>query len=407
MPFDFVIANARLPGQPTPVDVGVANGLIAAIAPSLTFEGHVEDASGGYLCSGFVDSHIHLDKAGILGRCTICEGTLAEAVRETARAKAGFTVEDVYARAAIVLERAILQGTTLLRTFVEIDPRAGFRSFDAIRQLKADYAWAIDIEICAFAQEGLTQEPETEAMLAQALADGADLVGGCPYTDPDPKEHIRLIFDLAERFGTAVDFHLDFDLDPENSNLPSVISETMARGYSGRVSVGHVTKLSAMPPQAVSEIGSRLADAGVAVTVLPSTDLFLTGRDRDHLVPRGVAPALDLAKLGVVTSIATNNVMNPFTPYGDASLIRMANLYANVAQASLDADMLGVFAMVTDGAARLMGRERHIKIGAPADMILIDGNDPAEIVREIRPVLAGWKSGRKTFERPRGRLIRP
>ncbi len=407
MPFDFVIANARLPGQPTPVDVGVANGLIAAIAPSLTFEGHVEDASGGYLCSGFVDSHIHLDKAGILGRCTICEGTLAEAVRETARAKAGFTVEDVYARAAIVLERAILQGTTLLRTFVEIDPRAGFRSFDAIRQLKADYAWAIDIEICAFAQEGLTQEPETEAMLAQALADGADLVGGCPYTDPDPTEHIRRIFDLAERFGTAVDFHLDFDLDPENSNLPSVISETVARGYNGRVSVGHVTKLSAMPPHEVSEIGSRLADAGVAVTVLPSTDLFLTGRDRHHLVPRGVAPALDLAKLGVVTSIATNNVMNPFTPYGDASLIRMANLYANVAQASLDADMLGVFAMVTDGAARLMGRERHIKIGAPADMILIDGNDPAEIVREIRPVLAGWKGGRKTFERPRGRLIRP
>lgn len=143
------------------------------------------------------------------------------------------------------------------------------------------------------------------------------------------------------------------------------------------------------------------------MTVLPSTDLFLTGRDRDHLVPRGVAPALDLAKLGVVTSIATNNVMNPFTPYGDASLIRMANLYANVAQASLDADMLGVFAMVTDGAARLVGQERHIKIGAPADMILIDGNDPAEIVREIRPVLAGWKSGRKTFERPRGRLIRP
>ncbi|MBZ5759521.1 MULTISPECIES: amidohydrolase family protein [Rhizobium] len=407
MPLDVVIANARLPGEPTPVDVGVANGLIAAIAPSLTFEGPVENASGGYLCSGFVDSHIHLDKAGILGRCTICEGTLAEAVRETARAKAGFTVEDVYARAAIVLERAILQGTTLLRTFVEIDPRAGFRSFDAIRQLKADYAWAIDIEICAFAQEGLTQEPETEAMLAQALADGADLVGGCPYTDPDPTEHIRRIFDLAERFGTAVDFHLDFDLDPENSNLPSVISETMARGYSGRVSVGHVTKLSAMPPQAVSEIGSRLADAGVAVTVLPSTDLFLTGRDRDHLVPRGVAPALDLSTLGVVTSIATNNVMNPFTPYGDASLIRMANLYANVAQVSLDADMLGVFAMVTDGAARLMGRERHIKIGAPADMILIDGNDPAEIVREIRPVLAGWKGGRKTFERPRGRLIRP
>ncbi len=407
MPFDFVIANARLSDHPDQVDIGISNGTIAAIAPFLPFDGPVEDARSGFICSGFVDSHIHLDKAGILGRCSICEGTLGEAVRETANAKAGFTHYDVYTRASRLLERAILQGTTLLRTFVEIDPRAGFRSFEAIRQLKADYAWAIDIEICAFAQEGLTQEPETEAMLAQALSDGADLVGGCPYTDPDPKDHIRRIFDLAERFGTAVDFHLDFDLEPQNSNLPSVIAETVARGYGGRVSVGHVTKLSALPPQQVAEIGSRLSDAGVAVTVLPATDLFLTGRDRDHLVPRGVAPALHLARQGVVTSIATNNVMNPFTPYGDASLIRMANLYANVAQASLDADMLEVFAMVSDGAARLMGRKRAVRIGEPANLILIDGAGPAEIVREVSPVVAGWKGGRKTFERPRGRLLRP
>jgi cytosine deaminase len=306
-----------------------------------------------------------------------------------------------------VLERAILQGTTLLRTFVEVDPRAGFRSFEAIRQLKEDYRWAIDIEICAFAQEGLTQEPETETMLARALADGADMIGGCPYTDPDPKEHIRRIFDLAERFGTAVDFHLDFDLNPQGSNLPAVIEETVARGFGGRVSVGHVTKLSALPPPDVSVIGRRLADAGIGVTVLPSTDLFLTGRDRDHLVPRGVAPALDLCRQGVTTSIATNNVMNPFTPYGDAALVRMANLYANVAQASLDADMLSVFSMISDSAAKLMGRSRRIEAGAPADLVLIDGGDPAEIIRENRPVLAGWKNGRKIFERPRAKLLRP
>lgn len=407
MPFDFVITDARLDGHADPMDIGVSNGLIAAIAPSISFEGHRENAGGCYVCSGLVDSHIHLDKAGILGRCTICEGTLAEAVRETAKAKAGFTSEDVYGRGAALLERAICQGTTLLRTFVEIDPRAGFRSFEAIRQLKKDYAWAIDIEICAFAQEGLTQEPETEAMLAVALADGADLVGGCPYTDPDPEAHIRRIFDLADRFGTAVDFHLDFDLKPEVSNLPDVIAETRARGYGGRVSVGHVTKLSAMPPQDVAAMGGRLADAGIGVTVLPSTDLFLTGRDSDRLVPRGIAPALTLGRQGVVTSIATNNVMNPFTPYGDASLIRMANLYANVAQVSLDEDMRAVFAMVGDRAARLMGHRHGIAIGAPADLILLDGADPMEVVRENRPVLAGWKKGRKTFERPRARLLRP
>lgn len=406
MNLDFVIANASAPGFAGPVDIGITRGIISVIERSISNEAPRRQAGGNYVCRGFVDSHIHLDKAGILGRCLICEGTLAEAVRETAKAKSGFTVDDVYARATRVIENAILHGTTAMRTFVEIDPRAGFRSFEAIRQLKADYAWAIDIEICAFAQEGLTQEPETEAMLARALADGADLVGGCPYTDPDPKAHIARIFDLAERYGTPVDFHLDFDLNPEGSNLPTVIAETIRRGYAGRVSVGHVTKLSAMPPEDVTAIGDKLAAAGVAVTVLPSTDLFLTGRDRRFLVPRGVAPALDLRRRGVVASIATNNVMNPFTPYGDASLIRMANLFANVTQASLDADMQAIFSMVSDTAAQLLGRDHTLKVGAPADLILIDGLDPAEIVREIRPVLAGWKGGRQTFERPRAHLLR-
>jgi cytosine/creatinine deaminase len=404
---DFIIAGVHVAGFSQAVDIGVADGAIAAIAPSISADVPRHEALGCFACAGLVESHIHLDKAGILGRCSICEGTLAEAVRETARAKAGFTEEDVYRRAADVVKNAILHGTTALRTFVEIDPRAGFRSLEAIRKLKADYAWAIDIEICAFAQEGLTQEPETEVMIARALAEGAALVGGCPYTDPDPQAHISRIFDLADKYGTSVDFHLDFDLDPRASNLPFVIAETERRDYGGRVSVGHVTKLSALPPSDVDALGKRLADAGIAVTVLPATDLFLNGRDRDHLVPRGIAPALDLRKHGVVTSIATNNVLNPFTPYGDASLIRMANLYANTAQASRDEDIEAIFSMVSDGAARLLGRRYGLEVGMPADIVLFDAPGAVSAVREVRSALAGWKNGRKTFERPRGRLLPP
>src|SRR5580692_10155848 len=94
----------------------------------------------------------------------------------------------------------------------------------------------------------------------------------------------------------------------------------------GRVAVGHVTQMSLLPPERFNEIATRLADAGVAVTILPSTDLHLMGRSHDHAVPRGVVQAEPLRKAGVTCSISTNNVLNPFTPYGDGSLIRMANL---------------------------------------------------------------------------------
>jgi cytosine/creatinine deaminase len=403
---DLVIRNARLPNDGIATDIGIEIGRIAAIAPRIVCDAPEFDAGGRLACSGLVETHIHLDKAGIVGRCAICAGTLSEAVSETAKAKAAFTEEDVYIRASAVVEKAILHGTNRMRTFVEIDPRAGFRSFESIKRVKANFAWAINIEICAFVQEGLTNEPETEVMLELALRSGADLVGGCPYTDPEPGEHIRRIFDLAARFDARVDFHLDFDLEPSESHLPAVIAETVRRRYQGRVSVGHVTKLSATPPEELDALTVALSEAGVAVTALPATDLYLNGREYGHLIPRGVAPIHRLAAQGVVATIATNNVMNPFTPFGDASLMRMANLYANVAQIGSPAELGRVFGMITDMALKLMGKEHvGVKVGAPADIVIFDASSGANGVATIAPAIAGWKSGRRTFFRPPPQLF--
>lgn len=405
--FDLIIGGARLPHSRELADIGIRNGLTAAIAPRLELAAMKEDAGGRLAFGGFVEAHIHLDKAGILGQCAICEGTLTEAIALTAKAKAGFTEEDVYARASRVVEKAILHGTNRMRSFVEVDPRVGFRGLEAIKRVKADYSFAIDIDICAFGQEGLTQEPETLAMLREALAAGADSLGGCPYTDVDPVAHVGAIFDLAEEAGVAVDFHADFDLAPEGSILPEIARQTKARGYAGRVSVGHVTKLSAMAPQIVDELAASLAEAGIAVTVLPATDLFLTGRDHDRLQPRGLAPAERLRRAGVVVTVATNNVLNPFTPFGDASLVRMANLYANVAQLARDEELAAAFDMVSSCAAKLLGMSYGLQVGMPADIVLLDTDDPASAVREIAPALAGWKNGVKTFVRTPAELLRP
>jgi cytosine deaminase len=407
MAIDFAIRNVRLPHSLQSTDIGVEGGLIAVIEPGFVCDAPEHDAGAKLVCGGLIETHIHLDKAGIIGRCSICAGTLPEAVSETAKAKSAFTEEDVYERASLVLEKSILNGTTRLRTFVEVDPRAGYRSLDAITRLKADYADAIEVEICAFAQEGLTNEPATEAMLETALRSGADLVGGCPYTDPQPVEHIRRIFDLGERFGVPVDFHLDFHLDPRSSDLPEIIAQTMTRRYEGRVSIGHVTNLSAATSEELAALGKRLANAGIAVTALPATDLFLMGREVDRLTPRGVAPIHRLAAEGVVTTLSTNNVLNPFTPFGDVSLMRMANLYANIAQIGAPAELAGIFGMITVMAAKLVGKGRKsLEVGAPADLVIFDACSSSDAVAEIAPAVIGWKDGRQTFLRPPPQLLR-
>ena len=403
---DLILRNARISQRPDMIDIAIRDGLIVEMRPEIHCDAvEEEDIGGKFAFAGFVDSHIHLDKACILERCSICEGTLEEAVRETAGAKAGFSEEDVYERASALVRQAIVHGTNRMRTFVEIDPRAGMRSFEAIKRVRERYAFAIDIEICAFAQEGLTQEPETEDMLDEALRTGADLIGGCPYTDHRPEEHVRRIFALAKRHDVDVDFHLDFHLDPARTDLPAVIEATRANGYGGRVTIGHVTNLSALGPADRSAVGRKIAEAGIALTVLPATDLFLMGHGHVSNIPRGIAPAHLLSADGVRTAIATNNVLNPFTPFGDASLARMANLYANVMQLSRDADIDHVFQMVSGQAAAIMRAQYGLRIGGPADIVVLDAADPLSAVRSSAATLAGWKAGRKTFVRPKARIL--
>ncbi len=405
--FDLIFRRAVTRSSATPVDIGVRAGRIAAVAPHLDGEGEQIDLGGRLVLSGFVDTHIHLDKACLLDRCGHAHGGVTDAIRAVAAMKRDFTVEDVYARGARTLERAIIQGTTRMRTHVEIDPRIGLRGFEAIMALKRDYAWAIDLSLCVFPQEGLTNDPGAEELLIAALRDGGDLVGGCPYMDTDPQAQIDKLFDLAQRFDVDVDLHLDFDLDPSWRHLDEVCRQTERRKYQGRVAIGHATKLSALPPDALKVATERLASAGVAVTVLPATDLYLMGREATHNTPRGLTAAHRLVQEGVLCSVATNNVLNPFTPFGDCSLLRMANLYANVAHAGVD-DFGTCLDLVTALPARLMNiRDYGVAPDHPADLVVLDTSSLQGAIAELPDILMGFKNGRRTFQRQSPVLFRP
>jgi len=403
---DLILRNAHAFGLDDGLmDIAIERGRIAAVGIGLAADGPEIDLGGRLVAPALVETHIHLDKTCIMGRCTAEQGTVAEAVAQTAAAKRAFTEEDIYARATRTLEKCIAHGTMLMRTHVEIDPGIGLKGFHAIKQLARDYAWAIDIEICAFPQEGLLNNPGTDVLLAECLKNGARAIGAVPYTDSDPRGQIDRIFALAHEFDVDIDMHLDLGDTPDGMQIEYVCDCTERYRYGGRVAVGHVTQLSTAPSAQFEAIARRLADVGVAVTVLPSTDLYLTGRGQDHSVLRGVTHAHKLLGHGVNCSLSTNNVLNPFTPYGDASLIRMANLYANVCHVSRPAELAECFAMLTTRSARLMRRDGYgIAPGNPADLVVFDCADARSAVAEVVAPLFGLKDGRLTFTRPRARL---
>jgi cytosine deaminase len=400
--FDLLLSACRLPDGSL-VDLGCRDGRIAERGDLAGREAvRVVACEGRAVTPGLVESHIHLDKALLSERAPSLEGTLAEAIRVVGEAKRQFTVEDIQRRARDVLDMAVRSGTTVMRSHVEVDPIVGMKGLEALLPLKAEYAPALDLQLCAFAQEGVFRLPGTEPLLREALSRGADVIGGCPYTDVDGPAQIDVIFRLAEEFGVDADFHVDFFDEAEHLHLRDIAEQTVRRGWQGRVALGHCTELAALAPPDLAPIAGLLADAGVGVITLPATDLYLMGRKDAHRVRRGLTPVKRLLAAGVTVAAATNNVRNAFTPVGNANLALMGYLLTVGAHMGTVAEQAEALKMLTEYPARLLRLADYgLAVGCRADLVVWEATRPEEIAGALAAPRLVIKGGRVTVEHER------
>jgi cytosine deaminase len=398
----LVLSNCRLPGRDGLADVVIADGRIVAVGGDRPRPAPTLDAGGRLVTPGLVEAHIHLDKALLHDRIAEGAETVADAIRLAGEAKRRFTRADIQARARRVLDAAVAAGTTAMRTHVEVDPIVGLMGMETILPLREEYRPAIDLQLCAFAQEGIVQAPGSEGLLRRALEMGADLVGGCPYNDTEPFEHIRSVFALARAFDVDVDFHLDFDDEPRHQHIRAVIDETVKAGWQGRVAVGHMSELAALAPAERDDVIARIAGAGIGVIVLPATDLYLMGRRTPTNPPRGLAPVRALLAAGVPVALATNNVRNPFTTVGTADLAHMAFLGAVAAHMGTPAAMRDLVDALTVHPARILRLPDYgLAPGCRADLVVWNCERVEDIVAALPDRAFVLKNGRLTVEQER------
>ena len=407
---DLIIRGARTPDRAGRVDLALRDGRIARIAPRVAEAGGQEiDVGGQLVIPGLVESHFHLDKALLGAGAPAGAGTVAGAIRATAEMKRRFTREDIQTRARRALELAIRHGTTAMRTHVEVDPIVGLMGMEAMLPLQREYAWAIDLQICVFPQEGIFKARGTERLMREALTMGGQAVGGVPYNDTDPLAHLDLVFDLAREFDRDVDLHLDFADDADRILVGEVAERTMRRHWEGRVVAGHMSALGALMPDELAPVVAKIREAGISILVLPATDLYLMGRNDVRNVRRGLAPGRRLHEAGVNVAVSTNNVQNPFTPFGDCDLLRVANIFATAGHFGTADDLTLVLRMATDHGARALRLPDYgLREGARADLVVLDCTEPAEAVGALPERLMVIKNGRvsvttrveTTFNRP-------
>lgn len=402
---DMIIRRVRIDDEQPLVDIGIESGRIVAIEETIDKQGDQEiDAEGRVALPGFIEPHLHLEKALLHRRMPARFGTLEEAIRVTGILKSKQEKEDVLERSRQVLDMAIKSGTTLIRAHPDVDPIQGLMGVETALQLKDEYRDLIDLQVVAFPQEGLLKTVGAFELMEQAIALGADVVGGCPYNElswDDTRKHIDQVFDLAMKHDLPVDLHTDFADDTSDQRFAAteyIARKTIKTGYKGRVALGHVTSLGALKPDVLKPIAELLHEADIHIVTLPATDVYLGGR-RDEASPRrGLTPVRALQAAGVNVTYSSNNIRNAFTPFGKADPLLIGNMLAHLIQYGTPEHQAAILKMSTANAARAVGlsEDYGLAVGRPADLMILDTRVLADALLDLPPRSWVLKRGRIT-----------
>jgi cytosine/creatinine deaminase len=388
---DAVLADGRR------IDLATEDGVIARIGEvgSLSGDRHF-GLAGALLLPGLVDGHIHLDKT-LLGRRfephrrgdTVAERIARE---KELRRELGYPVEE---RAKRLIERVVANGTTSLRTHVDIDTEVRLSGLEALLRVREAARDIVDIQIVAFPQSGIVSDPGTAMLLDEAIAAGADLVGGLDPAgiDNDIEGHLDTVFAVAEKHGSGIDIHLH-DPGPLGCfELRQIADRSAAAGMAGRVAVSHAFALGAVDDRELGRTAEALAKGGVAIMT-------------NGPGPVPMPPVKYLIAQGVTVFAGSDNIRDAWSPYGDGDMLRRAMMIGYRQGLLADEDVALALDMAGPLARKALGlADAAIAVGAPADLVAVHAESIAEAVASSPPRRLVMKRGRVLAEH--GRLTAP
>ncbi len=384
--FDLIIRGANLPDGRTGIDIGIAGGVISAVAAALEGEAGAEiDATGRLVSPPFVDSHLHLDATLSLGLPRLnSSGTLLEGIALWGELKPLLTADAIYERAKALCMWSMARGTLAIRSHVDVcDDR--LLAVDALVALREEMKPYLDIQLVAFPQDGYLRYRKSAENLIRALEKGVDVVGGIPHfeqTMGDGAESVAALMRVAAERGLMVDMHCDESDDPMSRHVETLAAETVKHGMQGRVAGSHLTSMHSMDNYYVSKLIPLIAAAGVAAIANPLINITLQGRHDTYPKRRGMTRVPELMAAGVTVAFGHDCVMDPWYPMGSHDMLEVANMGLHVAQMTGVAGMKACFEAVTGGGAKVLNLAGYgIAPGCNADLVVLQAADAIEAIR--------------------------
>lgn len=378
---DLLIRKAQLRDQPEFVDIGIESGQVAFIGHEAEARATIEIMAQGRLATvPFANPHMHLDKVytlPMLGEEALQAyqgpgmGKAMNAVELAAAVKEKYDTEWILPNVRRALALAARHGCLHIRAFADVDPTAGQAGLKALLQAKEEFKDILEIQVVAFAEDGIVRLPGTASLIRQSMEMGADVVGGHPFiefTDTAAAKHIQEIFAIAGEFDAPVSMLVDDAGDPGLRHLEIIVTHALDFGWHGRTLTHHARAMSLYPRPYFEKLAALLRRAEVGVVANPHTGPLYT-RVRD------------LLEAGVLVCLGQDDISDAYYPYGRHNMLEVAFLASHLMWMTTMADMDTLYDMISTKAGQAMGLDFRLAPGEPANLIILQESSLLEALR--------------------------
>ncbi len=408
------ILNARLRGRSGLYRIELNGARIASIsaqqAPAEANEGDI-DAASNLVVPPFIEPHIHLDATLTAGEpAWNMSGTLFEGIERWGERKALVTHEDTKARAKKTIDMLVDHGIQHVRTHVDVtDPTLS--ALKSMLEVREETRHLIDLQIVAFPQEGIESFKGGRELMTEAIAMGADVVGGIPHfenTRDQGVSSIKFLMDLAERSGCLVDVHCDETDDPQSRFLEVLAEEARVREMGDRVTASHTTAMGSYDNAYCSKLFRLLKLSKINFVSCPTESIHLQGRFDTYPKRRGLTRVAEIDRAGMNICFGQDSIVDPWYPLGNGNILRILEAGLHICHMLGYEDLQRGLDLITDNSARTLnlGERYGLEVGRPANLLVLSAPDDYEMLRTQGHALLSVRNGEVLMRRTPAQIQR-
>ncbi|GAA6941276.1 cytosine/isoguanine deaminase [Helicobacter pylori] len=401
----MLVKNIHINGREGLWQIAIEDGKIARILPNeeqIDFSGDILDGEQGIVYPPFVEPHIHLDATQTAGQPNWNQsGTLFEGIERWAERKSLLSHEDVKSRAWKTLKWQIANGVQHVRTHVDVsDPT--LTALKAMLEVKKEVAPWVDLQIVAFPQEGILSYPNGEALLDQAMAMGADVVGGIPhfeFTREYGVESMHIAFNIARKYNKQIDIHCD-EIDDEQSRFVETVAALALKYEMGdKVTASHTTAMHSYNNAYASRLFRLLKLSKIHFVANPLVNIHLQGRFDTYPKRRGVTRVKEMLKNNINVCFGHDDVFDPWYPLGTANMLQVLHMGLHVCQLMGYGQINDGLKLVTKNSAKALGLQGYgVEEGNAANFIILPAENGFDAVRRQVPTRYSIRHGKVIAE---------